>query len=141
MEATVSSLRKSSTSSLLPPRPFPGNPTYRRTEFKRPKTVNPHSHDFDGKSVDESMIVLRKRIQEMKTAEKSDGPSPHWTEWEKEYKREKYDLDVCEAIGNLQTKLMETRPAVALGMGVLLLFSLPTSMSAALFHVLPNWLG
>ncbi|GMI70857.1 hypothetical protein HRI_000755000 [Hibiscus trionum] len=141
MEATICSLHNSSPSALLPPRPFAGNPLYRRTVNIRAmasKRSDPYSHDFDGKLVDESMIVLRKRIQEMKMVEESYEPPRNWMEWEKQYKREKYDVDVCDAMGSLQSKLMETRPGVALGMGLLLLFSLPTSMAALLFHVMPN---
>ncbi|KAE8710270.1 ABC-2 type transporter family protein isoform 1 [Hibiscus syriacus] len=139
MEATISSLRYSSTSALFPPRPFSGKSKTVIIRSMASKRSDPYNHDFDGKLVDESMIVLRKRIREIKTAEESYEPPRNWTEWEKQYKREKYDVDVCEAMGSLQTKLMETRPGVALGMGVLLLFSLPTSMAAVLFHVMANW--
>lgn len=102
------------------------------------RSSGPYSHNFDGKLVDESMIVLRKRIQEMQRVEKSYEPPQHWMEWEKQYKKENYDLDVCQAVGSLQSKLMETRPAVALGMALLLLFTLPTSIAALLFHFMPT---
>ncbi|KAK8483393.1 hypothetical protein V6N13_090490 [Hibiscus sabdariffa] len=143
MEASICSLLNSSASALPPPRPFAGNPVHRKTvKFKATasRRSDPYSHDFDGRLVDESMIVLRKRVQELKMAEESYEPPRNWMEWERQYKREKYDGDVCEAMGSLQAKLMGTRPGVALGMGVLLLFSLPTSMAAVLFHVMANWL-
>ncbi|KAE8730113.1 ABC-2 type transporter family protein isoform 1 [Hibiscus syriacus] len=95
-----------------------------------------HSHDFDGKLVDESMIVLRRRIHEMTTSEKNYEPPRHWMDWEKEYKKENYDRDVCEAAGYLQSKLMETRPSLALGMALLFLFTLPTSFAVVMYHVM-----
>ncbi|XP_022775671.1 uncharacterized protein LOC111317503 [Durio zibethinus] len=142
MEATTFSL---CNSLALAPRPFSGDPICRKKGFGGAKPLNikilaakrdAHSHNFDGKLVDESMVVLRKRIHEMSMLEKSYEPPKHWMEWEKQYKKANYDLDVCEAVGYLQSKLMETRPGVALGMGALLLFSLPTSMAVVLFHVM-----
>ncbi|XWS69303.1 hypothetical protein CRYUN_Cryun04dG0167600 [Craigia yunnanensis] len=141
MEAT-SSLRNNSLASALPPRPFSGDLICRKKGFRGAKTLNikilaskrdAHSHNFDGKLVDVSMFVLRKRIREMKSYK----PPQHWMEWEKQYKVANYDLHVCETVEYLQSKLMETRPALALGMGALLLFTIPTSMAVLLFHVMP----
>ncbi|XVF02812.1 hypothetical protein REPUB_Repub04eG0206500 [Reevesia pubescens] len=148
MEASTSSLSNNSlASALLSRRPlFSGISICRKKGFGRAKPLSikilaskrsdAHSHNFNGKLVDESMIVLRKRIHEMSMLEKSYEPPQHWMEWEKQYKKANYELDVCEAVGYLQSKLMETRPGVALAMGALLLFSLPTSMAVVLFHVM-----
>ncbi|GMI75152.1 hypothetical protein like AT2G01300 [Hibiscus trionum] len=95
-----------------------------------------HNHNFNGKLVDESMIVLRMRIHEITTSEKNEELPRHWMEWEKEYKKANYDLDVCEAVGYLQSKLIETRPSLALGMAVLILFSLPASFAIVVYHVM-----
>ncbi|XVE92071.1 hypothetical protein REPUB_Repub01dG0065900 [Reevesia pubescens] len=147
MEASTSSLCKS-FASALPPRSLlisSNNPICRKKGFRGAKPLNmkvlaskrdAHSHDFDGKLVDESMVVLRKRIQEMSILEKSYDPPQHWMEWEKQYKKANYDLDVYEAVAYLQSTLMETRPGVALAMGTLLLSSVPTSMAVVLFHVM-----
>ncbi|KAB2097310.1 hypothetical protein E1A91_A01G167400v1 [Gossypium mustelinum] len=149
MQATTSCLSKSSASAPPPQHRFSSDLIGGRKGLGGAKTANvkvmaskrssgPYSHNFDGKLVDVSMIVLRKRIQEMQRVEKSYEPPQHWMEWEKQYKKEKYDLDVYQAVGSLQSKLMETRPAVALGMALLLLFTLPTSIAALLFHLIPN---
>ncbi|XP_042479392.1 uncharacterized protein LOC122060234 [Macadamia integrifolia] len=79
-----------------------------------------------GRLVDENMIVLRKRIQEMKMVESNQEAPEEWMEWEKRYYTD-YDSDVCEAVGLLQTQLMKTRPSVALGMVALVTLSVPTS--------------
>ncbi|XWS22811.1 hypothetical protein CRYUN_Cryun29cG0068000 [Craigia yunnanensis] len=143
MEATSSICN--SLASALPFTPFSGRSICQKKGFRGAKTLNikilaskrdAHSPNFDGKLVDESMVVLRKRIHEMTMVEKSYEPPEHWMEWEKKYKKSNYDFDVCEAVGYLQSKLMETRPSVALGMGTLLLFSLPISMTVVLFHTM-----
>ncbi|XP_022726846.1 uncharacterized protein LOC111282849 [Durio zibethinus] len=144
MEAT-SFLCNNPLASALPPGPFSGDLICRKKGFGGAKTLNikilaskrdAYSHGFDGKLVDESMVVLRMRIQEMTQLEKSYETPQHWMEWEKQYKKANYDLDVCEAVGYLQSILMETRPGVALGMGALLLFTVPTSMAVLLFQVM-----
>ncbi|WMV16904.1 hypothetical protein MTR67_010289 [Solanum verrucosum] len=77
--------------------------------------------------VDENMIVLRMRIKDMKLLEtEKSGPPSNWMGWEKKYFSH-YNEDVCEAIGLLQMYLMETRPALALGMLALICFSLSLS--------------
>ncbi|CAN4083148.1 unnamed protein product [Withania somnifera] len=106
-----------------------------------------HNRGGSSKIVDENMIVLRMRIKEMKVLEtgKSGAPS-NWMGWEKEY-FEHYNEDVYEAIGLLQMYLMETRPALALGMLGLICLSVPFStyslvlqvmeMAKFIFHVSP----
>ncbi|KAL6007438.1 hypothetical protein ACLOJK_032935 [Asimina triloba] len=91
------------------------------------KAINrrPHGQYYGGDSVDESMIILRKRMYELKLSEESFGMGEQeqqpdhedWMEWEKRYKTSSaYDSDVCEALGLLQTMLMNTRPGLAIGM-------------------------
>lgn len=90
-----------------------------------------------GRSVDESMIVLRLRIKKMKMLERNDKEAPsNWMEWEKQYYAHNYDEDVCEAIGLLQSYLMSLRPSVALGMLALVAMSVLISSGVGLFHAL-----
>ncbi|KAK4367940.1 hypothetical protein RND71_011732 [Anisodus tanguticus] len=88
------------------------------------------------KIVDENMIILRMRIKEMKLLEagKSRPPS-NWMGWEKKYFA-RYNEDVCEVIGLLQMYLMETRPALALGMLALLCLSVPFSTYVLVLHIM-----
>ncbi|KAJ4975006.1 hypothetical protein NE237_008180 [Protea cynaroides] len=89
-----------------------------------------------GKLVDENMIVLRMRIQEMKMVESSQERLPEdWMEWEKRYYTH-YDSDICEAVGLLQTQLMKTRPSVALGMVALVTLSVPMLMFMVALHLM-----
>ncbi|XP_010916323.1 uncharacterized protein [Elaeis guineensis] len=83
--------------------------------------------DFGGGLVDENMAVLRRRIHEMRLAEKGHSPPSDWMEWEKRY-YESYGSDVCEVVGLLQTFLMNTRPSLAIGLLVVLTLSVPTSI-------------
>ncbi|GMJ13311.1 hypothetical protein HRI_005000300 [Hibiscus trionum] len=138
METTALFNNHSLASSLPLRRPFSGKSTTCRGKGFRilASKRDAHSHNFDGKLVDEGMIVLRRRIHEMTMSENNYEPPPHWMEWEKEYKKANYDNDVCEAVGYLQTKLMETRPSLALGMAVLFLFSLPTTFAIVMYHVM-----
>ncbi|XP_042505534.1 uncharacterized protein LOC122082114 [Macadamia integrifolia] len=98
-----------------------------------------------GKIGDENMVVLRKRIQEMKMVmernEDDEAPPEHWMEWEKRYYTY-YHSDVFEAVGLLQTQLMKTRPSVALGMVALLMVSVPTSTFMVALHLMKmaNWI-
>ena len=87
------------------------------------------SYDYyceGGRLVDESMIVLRKRIHEMKMIERNYEPPEEWTDWEKQYYTS-YDDYVCKFVGFLQSSLMNTRPSLALGMIFLLAISVPAS--------------
>lgn len=90
--------------------------------------------NFGGRMVDENMIVLRKRIQEMKMMEKNYEPPSDWMEWEKRYYTS-YDSIICEAMGVLQRKLMNSRPSFALGIIALIAMSVPTSSAFLLFHL------
>lgn len=85
--------------------------------------------------VDENMIVLRKRIHEMKMVERNYEPPSDWNHWEKKYYTS-YDSFICQALGLLQSHLMKTRPSLALGIMALLLLSLPMSTTMIFFHFL-----
>ena len=90
--------------------------------------------NFGGRLVDESMIVLRKRIHEMNMIERNYEPPSDWMDWEKRYYTS-YDSMICEAMGVLQTQLMNTRPSLALGVMALVAMSVPTSTALVLFHL------
>ncbi|KAI5591435.1 hypothetical protein BDE02_04G079700 [Populus trichocarpa] len=77
--------------------------------------------------VDESMLVLRKRIHEMKMVERNYEPPEEWMEWEKQFYTS-YDEFICKFVGFLQLHLMNTRPSLALGMLLLVTMSVPASM-------------
>ncbi|KAK7343461.1 hypothetical protein VNO77_12222 [Canavalia gladiata] len=87
-----------------------------------------------GRMVDESMIILRKRIHEMNMIEKNYEPPSEWMDWEKRYYTS-YDSMICEAMGVLQTQLMNTRPSLALGAMALVAMSVPTSTALLFFHL------
>ncbi|KAF9673968.1 hypothetical protein SADUNF_Sadunf10G0078900 [Salix dunnii] len=96
--------------------------------------------DYSDKLIDEDMIVLRMRVQEMKIAERIYEASSDWMEWEKRYYRGSYNSDICEAVGCLQSVLMKTRPGLVLGMVGLVALSIPTSVGLVLFHCV-EWLA
>ena len=79
-----------------------------------------------GRMVDENMIVLRKRIHEMKMEEKGYEPPSEWMDWEKKYYAN-YNAFICESMKVLQSGLMNTRPSLAIGMMALIALSLPVS--------------
>ncbi|KAA8529082.1 hypothetical protein F0562_033430 [Nyssa sinensis] len=132
-------------SLLLPARPFSGNLHHKPrliNPTKKPSTAvfaskrDAHDRDYDGRLVDEDMIVLRKRIHEMKMVERNYEPPSGWMEWEKRYYNSSYDSDICEAMEYLQTLLMETRPSLALGMVALIALSVPTSTALIAFQLM-----
>ncbi|KAL6324776.1 hypothetical protein AAG906_018303 [Vitis piasezkii] len=79
--------------------------------------------DYGGKLVDENMIVLRMRIREMKMLRR------------KRY-YERYNGDVCEAVGLLQSYLMNIRPSLALGFLALITLSVPISTAVVILHAI-----
>lgn len=90
--------------------------------------------DYNGGcSVDESMIILRKRIHEMKMIERNYEPPEDWMKWEKQYYT-RYDEYICTLVGLLQSHLMNTRPSLALGMLALMTMSVPASMVMVVHH-------
>ncbi|KDP22668.1 hypothetical protein JCGZ_02510 [Jatropha curcas] len=76
--------------------------------------------------VDQSMIVLRKRIHEMKIIERNYEPPADWMDWEKQFYGS-YDDFICKFVGFLQLHLMNTRPCLALGLLFLISISVPIS--------------
>ncbi|CAK7344169.1 unnamed protein product [Dovyalis caffra] len=128
-------------SSPLPSFPFPPTkPHPQKLKLRHGKTSSgtvvlatrrENSGDWrHGESVvvDESMIVLRKRIHEMKMVERNYEPPEEWMEWEKQCYTS-YDEFVCKFVGVLQLHLMNTRPSLALGMLLLITMSVPVSMA------------
>ena len=91
-------------------------------------------HGHGGRLVDENMIVLRIRIREIKSLEtNSQSPPSDWMEWEKRYYQH-YNQDVCEAVGLLQSFVMNIRPGLALGFLALIISSLPISTAVVILH-------
>ncbi|KAH0910249.1 hypothetical protein HID58_033570 [Brassica napus] len=88
-----------------------------------------------GRLVDENMIVLRKRIHEMKMVERNYEPPSHWMDWEKRF-YSSYDSVICESVGLLQSFLMNSRPTVAIATLLLLIVSVPVSSSVLAFRLL-----
>ncbi|TQD89647.1 hypothetical protein C1H46_024782 [Malus baccata] len=83
--------------------------------------------------VDESLIVLRKRIHEMKMVERNFEPPQEWMHWEKQCYAS-YDNHVCNMVGCLQSCLMNSRPSVALSVLLLVAFSVPASTAMILLR-------
>ncbi|KAL9355020.1 hypothetical protein Peur_052990 [Populus x canadensis] len=101
-----------------------------------------NGRDRGGRLVDESMIVLRLRIKEMKMLEACNNPPSHWMEWEKQYCLHcNYNNDVCEAVGMLQNYLMNVRPSLALGMVALVSLSVPISTGVVLLQAIEIAMG
>ena len=74
--------------------------------------------------VDAELIVLRKRIGDLKLQERNYVPPQHWMKWEKQWSVT-YASDVCEAMGLLQNKLMNTRPCTAMAALAMISLSVP----------------
>ena len=81
------------------------------------------------------MIVLQKRIHDVKMIERNYEPPADWMEWEKRYYTS-YDSIICDVLGVLQSQLMNTRPSLALGMLALIMLSLPTSAAVMFLHLM-----
>lgn len=96
--------------------------------------------DYRGRLVDESMIVLRKRVHEMKVIERNYEPPAEWMEWEKQYYA-CYDEVICNLVGCLQMQLLSTRPSLALGMLVLFILSVPASTAIIFSHLASSLLS
>ncbi|KAL6529187.1 hypothetical protein OROGR_014810 [Orobanche gracilis] len=93
------------------------------------------NQDFNGKRVDESMIVLRMRIHEMKMGENNYEPPREWMDCEKRIYTS-YDSMICDAMGHLQSYMMETRPSLAIGMIALIALSVPISTAVVMSNLL-----
>ncbi|CAN7124707.1 uncharacterized protein LOC103832794 [Brassica rapa] len=136
----------SSTASVSPlrfhPLVFsPNETTTFRTQKKKTMSVSAAAssgkdHYYGGgRLVDENMIVLRKRIHEMKMVERNYEPPSHWMDWEKRF-YSSYDSVICDSVGLLQSFLMNSRPTVAIVTLLLLLISVPVSSSVLAFRLL-----
>ncbi|KAF3788941.1 hypothetical protein EJ110_NYTH19851 [Nymphaea thermarum] len=132
---------EAATSSLVFRPPVSGHRISRRSSGRLCLQVvaasrkDANSREFSSKIVDENMIVLRMRINEMKMVERNQEAPEDWMEWEKRYYAS-YDSDVCKGVGMLQTFFMNTRPSVALGMLALLGFSVPSSVFLMLINLI-----
>lgn len=93
------------------------------------------NHNFEGRLVDENLIVLRKRIHEMKMMEMNYEAPEEWMDWEKRLYAG-YDAVICDAMGHLQTYLMETRPSLLLAAVALIAFSVPISTALVMYNLL-----
>ncbi|KAH9306960.1 hypothetical protein KI387_011364, partial [Taxus chinensis] len=89
---------------------------------------------------DEDMLVLRKRIHQMRMEEINYIPPQHWMEWEKKW-HPTYGSDVCSSLVWLQSMLLNTRPAVAMALLALVSFSVPTSALFLLIQTLTHFKG
>lgn len=91
--------------------------------------------NFGGRLVDESMVILRKRTHEMNMIEKNNKAPSDWMEWEKRCYTNYHSI-ICEAMGVLQTQLMNTRPSVALGAIALVAISVSSSFLVVFLHLM-----
>ncbi|XP_060185230.1 uncharacterized protein LOC132614728 [Lycium barbarum] len=129
------------TSSLLLPSQFSpkrrssSRAQRRTTTLAMKREAHDKNHYNGSRLVDENLIVLRKRIHEMKMIERNYEPPTEWVDWEKSLYTD-YDSNICEAVGLLQAQLMDTRPSLVLGMVALIALSVPTSTAVLLFHLL-----
>ncbi|CAJ1977428.1 unnamed protein product [Sphenostylis stenocarpa] len=110
------------------------SPTTTRRSLTYASKRDSFGHHYDGKMVDESMILLRMRIREIEMVEMKGKVPSDWSEWEKKY-FENYGLDVCEAVGLLQRVLINTRPSFALAMLALVMLTTSISMLQLVFHL------
>ncbi|XP_010044166.2 uncharacterized protein LOC104433189 [Eucalyptus grandis] len=99
----------------------------REEDYRQDRYLGGHLVDLD-------MIVLRKRIHEMSMAERGHEPPPEWMGWEKRCYAS-YDSIICETVGFLQSRMMNARPGVVLGVAALLAMSVPTSSALVLFRL------
>ncbi|XP_055801840.1 uncharacterized protein LOC129870999 [Solanum dulcamara] len=130
-----------STSSLLLPSPFSSKRKLSRSSRRCTmlailrRDAHEENHSNGSSRVDENLIVLRKRIHEMKMIERNYEPPSEWMDWEKSLYAD-YDSNICDAMGLFQAQLMDTRPSLVLGMVGLIALSVPISTFVVLFHLL-----
>jgi len=130
------------SSHVILPSPSSGNiirrsaplNSHNNKSFIRASKRDPFGQQYDGKLVDENMIILRMRIREIEMVETKTTAHSDWTEWEKKY-FENYGSDVCDAVGLLQRILMNTRPALAVGILALFMLSMSMSTTLLVFHL------
>ncbi|XP_044467740.1 uncharacterized protein LOC123197483 [Mangifera indica] len=129
LSSTILPLHHGVSSSLL----------CRKNDVKKPYILSmggsrgSEGRDYEGKLVDENMIVLRMRIREKKLSEAKYEPPSNWMEWERKYYLH-YNQDICEAMGLLQSYLMNIRPGIAVGMIGVVAMSVAISTGLLLFQ-------
>lgn len=133
------------SSSALPPLSFPYKKSHtQKTKFQNRKrcsrsrialAAGRRPDSYGEMLVDESMIVLRKRIHEMKMIERNYQPPAEWMEWEKQFYT-RYDEFICKFVGLVQLQLMNTRPSLALGMLLLVMMSVPLSTATIAMQIM-----
>ncbi|CAL5370863.1 unnamed protein product [Camellia sinensis] len=128
-------LRPTPPFDRLFPAKLPRHPQRRFVPIRAKRGVDGGDLYGGDRPVDEGMIVLRMRIRELKLSEMSHVLPSDWMEWEKKY-YENYNEDVCEAMGWLQSVLMNTRPSLAMGMVALVALSVPFSSFVVLRHAI-----
>lgn len=87
----------------------------------------PNRRDY--RPVDENMIVLKMRIQEMETKER-ENHLERGNEW-----YENYETNVYDFVGIVQMLMMNNRPSLVLGVIVLLLITSSTSLATVLSYL------
>eukprot|EP00253_Pinus_taeda_P009114 PITA_09114 len=99
------------------------------------RAANPGSDcPFDSGSwsiVDANMIVLRKRISEMKAKEENYEFQAEWMQWERNL-YPSHQSNILQAIGWLQLSLINARPSVVFAVLTLITLWLPTSVLIAM---------
>ncbi|GLJ09358.1 hypothetical protein SUGI_0107290 [Cryptomeria japonica] len=86
------------------------------------------SRESGGSSiVDEGMLVLRKRIHQLRMEERNYLLPQNWTEWEKKW-YPTYCSGVYSSLGWLQNMLINTRPGFAVAFLALISLSGPASV-------------
>ncbi|TYG40047.1 hypothetical protein ES288_D12G062200v1 [Gossypium darwinii] len=90
--------------------------------------------NHSGQLVNESLIVLRKRIHDLKIIERNYEPPADWMEWEKQYYTS-YNEFICQILGLLQSYLMNTKPSSALGILALVTIYLQASIIMDSVHL------
>ncbi|TVU22177.1 hypothetical protein EJB05_31859, partial [Eragrostis curvula] len=88
-----------------------------------------------GRMVDEGMAELRRRIHEMRAAERGWEPPAEWAAWEKEWYGT-YDADVRDLVAVLQALLLSARPGVGVGIVAALALAVPASAFVLISHIL-----
>jgi hypothetical protein len=89
-----------------------------------------------GRLVEEGMVELRRRIHEMRAAERNWEPPAEWAAWEKEWYGGTYDADVCRLVAALQGLLLRARPGVGVGIVAALALAVPASALVLALHLL-----
>lgn len=89
----------------------------------------------DWSIVDANMILLRKRISELKSQEDNYELPEDWKEWEKKI-YPSYHTNVIQAIGWLHYTLIHARPSVGIALLSLITLCVPTSFLVAIMAML-----